>query len=92
MEGVVRHNASDLTLKVRSSYDIKKLNLDVWEDYLDILCGNRDYQKEAIKTAIIYLASGEYSNIDQLARENYRNNQDLQRLYRTEDEFIHKFR
>ena len=67
MEGVVRHNASDLTLKVRSSYDIKKLNLDVWEDYLDILCGNRDYQKEAIKTAIIYLASGEYSNIDQLA-------------------------
>ena len=33
MEGVVRHNASDLTLKVRSSYDIKKLNLDVWEDY-----------------------------------------------------------
>lgn len=90
MEGVVRHNASDLTLKVRSSYDIKKLNLDVWEDYLDILCGNRDYQKEAIKTAIIYLASGEYSNIDQLARENYRNNQDLQRLYRTEDEFIHR--
>ena len=60
MEGVVRHNASDLTLKVRSSYDIKKLNLDVWEDYLDILCGNRNYQKEAIKTAIIYLASGEY--------------------------------
>src|SRR5665648_999884 len=88
MEGVIRSNASDLTLKVRSSYDLKKLNLYEWEDYLDILCGNRDYQKEAIKTAIIYLASGEYSNIDQLARENYKNNQDLQRLYRTEYDFI----
>lgn len=90
MEGVVRHSASNLTLKVRSSYDINKLNLDVWEDYLDILCGNRDYQKEAIKTAIIYLASGEYSNIEQLARENYQNNLDLQRLYRTEADFINK--
>ncbi|WP_198306569.1 DEAD/DEAH box helicase [Dehalobacterium formicoaceticum] len=88
MEGIIRNNASDLTLKVRSSYDVKKLNLYEWEDYLDILCGNRDYQKEAIKTAIIYLASGEYSNIDQLARENYKNNQDLQRLYRTEHDFI----
>src|SRR5665648_967812 len=88
MEGVIRSNASDLTLKVRSSYDLEKLNLYEWEDYLDILCGNRDYQKEAIKAAIIYLASGEYSNIDQLARENYKNNQDLQRLYRTEYDFI----
>ncbi len=90
MEGVIRSNASDLTLKVRSSYDLKKLNLSEWEDYLDILCGNRDYQKEAIKTAIIYLASGEYSNIDQLARENYKNNQDLQRLYRTDYDFIQR--
>jgi type III restriction enzyme len=88
MEGIIRNNASDLTLKVRGSYDVKKLNLNDWEDYLDILCGNRDYQKEAIKTAIIYLASGEYSSIDQLARENYKNNQDLQSLYRTEHDFI----
>src|SRR5665648_268427 len=41
-----------------------------------------------IRDRIIYLASGEYSNIDQLARENYKNNQDLQRLYRTEYDFI----
>jgi len=88
MEGIIRNNASDLTLKVRGSYDVKKLNLNNWEDYLDILCGNRDYQKEAIKTAIIYLASGEYSSIDQLARENYKNNQELQNLYRTEHDFI----
>lgn len=90
MEGIIRNNASDLTLKVRSSYDVKELNLTEWEDYLDIICGNRDYQKEAIKTAIIYLASGEYANIDQLARENYKNNQDLQKLYRTEHDFIQR--
>ncbi len=87
MEGVIKSNASDLILKVRNSYDKSKLNLMVWEDYLDILCGNRDYQKEAITTAIIYLASGEYQNINQLARENYQNNQDLQSLYRTESDF-----
>ena len=45
MEGIIRHNASDLVLKVRDSYDPSKLNLNEWEDYLDILCGNREYQK-----------------------------------------------
>ena len=88
MEGVIKSNASDLILKVRKSYDKTKLNLTVWEDYLDILCGNREYQKEAITTAIIYLASGEYQSINQLARENYQNNQDLQNLYLTESDFI----
>jgi len=88
MEGVIKSNASDLILKVRNSYDRNKLNLAAWEDYLDILCGNRDYQKEAITTAIIYLASGEYESINQLARENFQNNQDLQNLYRTESDFV----
>ena len=88
MEGIIRHNAYDLVLKVRNSYDPNKLNLNEWEDYLDILCGNREYQKEAIKTAIIYLVAGEYANIDHLAKENYMNNSDLQGLYKNTDDFI----
>ena len=88
MEGVIKSNASDLILKVRNSYDRNVLDLTKWEDYLDILCGDREYQKEAITTAIIYLASGEYQSINQLAQENYQNNQDLQNLYRTENDFI----
>jgi len=88
MEGVIKSSASDLILKVRKSYDKNKLNLSVWEDYLDILCGTREYQKEAITTAIIYLASGEYQSINQLARQNYANNSDLQNLYRSESDFV----
>ena len=87
MEGIIRHNASDLVLKVRKSYDPSKLNLNEWDDYLDILCGTREYQKEAIKTAIIYLAAGEYTAINDLAKENYKNNYDLQGLYKNIDDF-----
>lgn len=88
MEGIIKHNASDLVLKVRKSYDPSKLNLHDWEEFLDTLCGNREYQKEAIKTSLIYLTSGEYGSVNQLAKENYQNNYDLQTLYRNEEEFI----
>lgn len=90
MEGVIRHNASDLVLKVRKSYDPSKLNLEEWESFLDTLCGNREYQKEAIRTAIIYLASSEYKNIDELAKENYINNNDLKELYKNQEDLIQK--
>lgn len=87
MEGIIRHNAFDLVLKVRNSYDPNKLNLNEWEDFLDILCGNREYQKDAIKNSIIYLAAGEYTDINHLAKENYNNNVDLKELYKNDDDF-----
>ena len=64
------------------------MDLEKWDEYLDLLCGERTYQKEAIKAAIIYLASGEYSSINQLAKENYRNNIDLQDKYKSEKELL----
>ena len=82
----MRYNASDLVLKVRKGFDPNKLNIKEWEDFLDVLCGDREYQKEAIRTAIIYLASGEYASINQLAKENYSNNEDLQEKYQKESE------
>ena len=66
----------NLVLKVSNSYDPLKLNLDEWDDFLDILCGNRYYQKEAIKTAVIYLASGQY-NVEDLVKENFEFNNEL---------------
>lgn len=88
MDGVLRFQASNLVLHIQNNYDPSKLNLNLWDNYLDILCGERTYQKEAIKTAIIYLASGEYSSINQLAKENYRNSPDLQAKYKNETEFL----
>ena len=62
---------SDLVLQVTKKYDPIKLDLDEWEMYLDVLCGNREYQKEAIKNAIIFMASGKYSSTEDLVIENY---------------------
>ena len=38
----------DLVLKVTDSYDPFKLPVVDWEEFLDALCNNRKYQKEAI--------------------------------------------
>ena len=45
---------SVLILDVNQNFNPEVLNLDEWEWFLDVLCGNRDYQKEAIKNAEIY--------------------------------------
>ena len=72
---------SDLVLQVTKKYDPIKLDLDEWEMYLDVLCGNREYQKEAIKNAIIFMASGKYSSTEDLVIENYKSNSELQLKY-----------
>lgn len=84
-------NTQDLVLKVNTKvYDPEKLPIGDWQRFLDVLCGNRDYQKEAIRTAIIYLASGRYKNIEDLVSENYRINDELKKRYTTEKEYLHK--
>ena len=84
-------NTQDLVLQVNTkSFDPEKLPISDWQRFLDVLCGNREYQKEAIKTAIIYLASGRYNNIEDLVRENYRLNDELKKRYSTEKEYLNK--
>ena len=40
---------NDLVLSINETYDHNALKLEDWEDFLDILCGDREYQKNAIK-------------------------------------------
>ena len=89
MEGILKIEESNIALKVKTNYDPSKLNLNEWDKYLDCLCGSREYQKEAIKVAIIYMASGEYESINQLAQENYATNTVLQQKYSKEINLIH---
>ena len=65
-QGVKTYNTQDLVLQIKQSYDPSKLNLDEWDEFLDVLCGDREYQKEAIKNTIIYIASGNYESIEKL--------------------------
>lgn len=91
MAGKKIFNTQDLVLKVNDkNFDPIKYPLDEWERFLDILCNNREYQKEAIKTAIHYLISTKYNNIEDLVKENYKVNDQLQLRYKTEHEYLKK--
>ncbi len=76
------YKTQDLVLQVKQNYNPTKLNLKKWVDFLDVLCGDREFQKEAIRDAIIFLASGEYNSIEDLVEENFRNNDELQKRYK----------
>jgi type III restriction enzyme len=71
----------DLVLKVSNSYDPERFDPNKYEAFLDALCGDREYQKEAIREVLRYFLSGEYSNLLELAEENYHNNPKLQEKY-----------
>lgn len=91
MTGKKIFNTQDLVLKVNTkSYDPIKYPLDEWDRFLDILCTNREYQKIAVKTAIHYLISTKYNNIEELVKENYTANEQLQLRYKTEKEYLSK--
>ena len=90
MPDIKIYKTQDLILKVKDNYDPAKLNLKTWVNFIDVLCGDREYQKEAIRESVIYLASGEYSSIEDLVEENWRNNSKLHEHYRDVREYQQK--
>src|SRR3989338_4527324 len=86
-EGIKTYKTQDLVLQVKQKYDPAKLNLKKWVDFIDVLCGDREYQKEAIRDALIFLASGEYNSVEDLIEENLRKNGELQKRYRDAHEY-----
>jgi type III restriction enzyme len=83
------YNTKDLVLEVSKSYDPTRLDFARWDRFLDVLCGDRQYQKEAIENVIIYLASGRYKSIEDLVRENWNKNPELHTRYRDINEYFH---
>ena len=79
---------SELVLKVNRVYNTNKLDLSEWRSFIDRLCGDRVFQKEAIEAAIIYLASGQYNSLKDLAEYNYSQNACLRDKYSSKEEFI----
>lgn len=77
----------DLVLKVSANIDPTKFDINRYEDFLDALCGDRDYQKEAIREVLRYFLGGRYNNLTDLAQENYRQNPILQQVYSSFDDF-----
>ena len=77
----------DLVLKVSKSVNPAVFNINKYEGFLDALCGEREYQKAAIRNTLFYLLGGNYKSITDLAEENYHNNETLQTFYGTFDQF-----
>jgi len=89
MQEIKTYKTSDLVLSVTKIYDPSILDLTVWDRFLDILCGDRIYQKEAIQQAVIFLASGKYNSIKDLIKENFngRINLEIKTRYKGIDEY-----
>jgi type III restriction enzyme len=80
----------DLVLKVSPNFDPEKFDINKYEAFLDALCGEREYQKEATRITLQYLLGGQYNNLKELAEENYHQNPVLEERYGTlSDFYIH---
>lgn len=71
----------DLVLRVRADYDPSLIRLDRYEAFLDALCGDREYQKDAIRTACRLVGGGQYRTTTDLAEESYAANSVLGQRY-----------
>ena len=89
MQEVKTFRQAELVLKVSNVYDTTKLDINAWTPFLNRLCGDRPYQKEAIQTAITYIASGNYDSLSSLLKQNYSLNPNLRDKYSSIDEFLH---
>ncbi|MBI5683213.1 MAG: DEAD/DEAH box helicase family protein [Deltaproteobacteria bacterium] len=83
------YNTKDLVLEVSKSYDPIKLDLTKWDRFIDVLCGDRQYQREAIENTIVYLASGRYKSVEDLVKENWNKNSELHTRYKDINEYFH---
>jgi len=77
----------DLVLNISKSVTPTVFDINTYEGFLNALCGEREYQKTAIRNTLAYLLSGNYTNITNLAEENYHNNETLQTFYGTFEQF-----
>lgn len=80
---VDRFAVDDLVLPVSHSYDPAKLDLASYEDFIDAVVAGREYSKQAILTALRFVAGGHYSSTRQLAEEAFAATPALERRYGT---------
>ena len=83
----IRIKEQDLVLNVGTNVDKSIWDETIYYKFVDELSGNRDYQKEAIFTALRFMCSGQYKDIRELALENYNANVFLREKYKAFENF-----
>lgn len=76
-----RFRNEDLILKVSPAVNRAIWDESKYEAFLDELCSTREYQKDAIRTALRFLLSGEYPDLRALAKSNFEDNPILEARY-----------
>ena len=71
----------DLVLKVSKNVDPSIFSIGEYMPFLEALCGEREYQIEAIETTLNFLYGGAYRDQRALAEECFSNNRALQEKY-----------
>lgn len=89
MQEIKTYKTGDLVLTVTKTYDPSILDLTVWDRFLDVLCGDRIYQKEAIQQGVIFLASGKYNSIKDLIKDVFNSgiNPEIKTRYKNIEEY-----
>jgi len=80
----------DLILPVSQSYNPEQFNLDAYDDFIREVVAGRDYSYEAIRTALIFLAGGQYSTAQELAEEAFAATPALERRYGTINRLVER--
>lgn len=88
--GTYRVKEDDFVLKVSNSVDSTKWDESKYYNFLNELCKNRVYQKEAILTTLRLFCGGRYNSTRELAEENFNNNDNIRNIYGTLNNFIAK--
>ncbi|GGO36791.1 DEAD/DEAH box helicase family protein [Deinococcus humi] len=86
-----KYEIQDLVLNVSKNIDPSKYDYTLYEKFIEELCSDREYQKEAIRIAMRYIAGDQYASVQDLAEENYVSNQILERKYGKSAAFISEF-
>lgn len=82
-------NLSEHTLDVNEKkFDIERFDFQEIEEYVAALTEGRPYQFEAIKKTMIYLWGGVYTDVTQLAKENFKKKTSIQKRFLTEENFL----
>jgi type III restriction enzyme len=82
------YSVSDLVLEVPEKVDPKRLDLDEYADFLELLTQGRQFQEEAILATLRLLAGGEFASSRDLALLNYRKNPHLESRYGSQDRLV----
>lgn len=83
-------SANDLVLDVSENVDPKVFDISKYEDFIDAICGDRNYQKEAIKKVLLYFLGKNYNNLRELAKRNWERNPTLQQIFPSFQDFEEK--